>query len=78
MLQSSRLEDHMNTIGIDQSSFTRSSFEHRCMNNIKKIYKNVGKYDYQQNLKDIIEAAIPSTPSGVDSIAASIISLRFC
>ena len=26
MLQSSRLEDHMKTIGIDQSSFTRSSF----------------------------------------------------
>ena len=34
MLQSSRLEDHMKTIGIDESSFTRSSFEHRCMNNI--------------------------------------------
>ena len=26
MLQSSRLEDHMKTIGIDQSSFTRSYF----------------------------------------------------
>ena len=38
ILQSSRLEDHMKTIGIDQSSFTRSSFEHICMNNIKKIY----------------------------------------
>ena len=37
MLQSSRLEYHMKTIGIDQSSFTRSSFEHRCMNNIKYI-----------------------------------------
>ena len=36
MLQSSRLEDHMKTIGIYQSSFSRSSFEHRCMNNIKK------------------------------------------
>ena len=35
MLQSSRLEDHMDTIGIDQSSFARFSFEHRCMNNIK-------------------------------------------
>ena len=33
MLQSSRLEDHMKTIGIDQSSFTKSSFEHICMNN---------------------------------------------
>ena len=27
MLQSSRLEDHIKTIGIDQLSFTRSSFE---------------------------------------------------
>ena len=65
MLQSSRLEDHMNTIGIDQSSFTKSSFEHRCMNNIKKIYQHAGKCDYQQNLKDILEAAILSTPEEV-------------
>ena len=50
MLQSSRLEDHMKNIGIDQSSFTRSSFEHRCMNNIKKIYQHAGKCDDQQNL----------------------------
>ena len=62
MLQSSRLEDHMNTIGIDQSSFTKSSFEHKCMNNIKKIYQHTGKSDDQQNLKDILEAALPSTP----------------
>ena len=64
MLQSSRLEDNMKTIGIDRSSFTRSYFEHRCMNNIKKIYQHAGKCDYQQNLKDIIEAAILSTPEG--------------
>ena len=55
----------MKTIGIDQSSFARSSFEHRCMNNIKKIYQHAGKCDDQQNLKDIIEAAILSTPEGV-------------
>ena len=61
MLQSSRLEDHMKTIGIDQSSFIRSSFEHICMNNIKKIHQHAGKCDDQQNLKDIIEAAILST-----------------
>ena len=58
MLQSSSLEDHMKTIGIDQSSFTRSTFEHRCMNNIKKIYQHAGKIDYQQNIRDIIEAAL--------------------
>ena len=62
MLQSSRLEDHMETIGIDTSSVARSSFEHRCMKNIKKIYQHAGKCDDQQNLKDIIDAAILSTP----------------
>ena len=62
MLQSSRLEDHMKTIGIDQSSFIRSSFEHRCMNNIKNIYQHAGKCDDQQNLKDIIDADILSNP----------------
>ena len=62
MLKSSRLEDHMKTIGMDQSSFTRSSFEYRCMNNIKKIYQHAGKCDDQQNLKDILEAALLSTP----------------
>ena len=65
MLQSSRLEDHLKNICIDQSSFTRSSFEHRCMNNIKNIYQHAGKCDDQQNLKDIIEAALLSTPEGV-------------
>ena len=65
MLQSSRLEDYMNTIGMDQSSFTRSSFEHRYMNKIKKIYQHAGKCDDQQNLKDIIDADIISTPEGV-------------
>ena len=65
MLQSSRLEDHMDTIGIYQSSFARSSFVHRCMNNIKKIYQHAGKCDDQQNIKDIIDAAILYTPEGV-------------
>ena len=64
MLQPSCLEDHMKTIGIDQSSFTRSSFEHRCMNNIKYIYQNPGKCYGKQNLKDIIDAAVLSTPEG--------------
>ena len=55
----------METIGIDQYSFTSSSFEHRCMNNIKKIYEHAGKCDDQQNLMDIIDAAILSTPEVV-------------
>ena len=57
-------EDHMKTIGIDQSSFTRSSFEHRCMNNIKNTYQHEGKSDDRQNLKDILEAALLYTPEG--------------
>ena len=52
----------MKTIGIDLSSFTRYYFEHRCMNNIKNIYRRAGKYDDQQNLKYILDAAILSTP----------------
>ena len=55
----------METIDIDQSSFARSSFEHRCMNNIKKIYQHTGKCDDQQNLNGILDADILSTPKGV-------------
>ena len=65
MLQSSRLEDHMNTIGVDQSLCTRSSFEHKFMKNIKKIYQHSGKCDDQQNLKYILDADIVSTLEGV-------------
>ena len=36
MLQLPRLEDHINTIGIDQSLCNRSSFEHNVLNNTKK------------------------------------------
>ena len=35
------------------------------MNNIKKIYQHTDKCDDQQNLKDIIDAAILSTPEGL-------------
>ena len=35
------------------------------MNNIKKIYQHAGKFDDQQNLKDIIEAPLLSTLEGL-------------
>ena len=35
------------------------------MNNIKNINQNVGKCDDQQNIKDIIDAAIVSAPEVV-------------
>ena len=62
MVQSPRLEDHMNTIGVDQSLCNRSYFEHKCLNNIKMIYQHAGNSDNQQNLKDIIEYALLSNP----------------
>ena len=34
------------------------------MNNIKKVYQNVGKCDDQKKLKDILEADLLSTPVG--------------
>ena len=34
------------------------------MNNIKNIYQHAGKCEDQQNLKDIIDAAMVSTPEG--------------
>ena len=35
------------------------------MKNIKNIYQHAGKCDDQQNLKDILEAALLSTPEGL-------------
>ena len=52
----------MKPIGIDQSLFTKTSFEHKCMNNIIYIYQHAGKCDDQQNLKDILDAAIMCNP----------------
>ena len=65
MLQSSRLEDHMKTIGIDQSLCKRYYFEHKFMNNIKNIYHHAGKCYDQQNLKDVLYSGMVSTPEGV-------------
>ena len=52
----------MKTIGIYRSSLTGYSFEHRCMNKIKKKYQHAGKFDDQQDIKDIIDATLLSTP----------------
>ena len=60
MLQSPCLKYCMKTIGIDQSVSNGASFEHNFLNIIKNIYQNYGKCDYQQNFKDILEAAMAS------------------
>ena len=62
MLQSPRIEEYMKTIGIDQSLSNRSSFEHKCLNNIKKIYQHADKWYNQKNLKDVLDSDMVSTP----------------
>ena len=54
--------------GVDSiaaSIISLRSFEHRCMNNIKNVNQHAGKCDDQQDLKDIIDAAILYTPEGI-------------
>ena len=65
MLQSPRLEYHMKIIGINQSLSNMYSFEHKILNNIENIYQHAGKCDGQQNLKDILDADIVSTPEEI-------------
>ena len=43
----------------------RSSFEHKCLNNIKKIHQHSGKFDDQKNLTDILDAAMVLTKEEV-------------
>ena len=54
----------MVTIGVYQSLSNSTMYEHRCLENIKKLYKSAGKCHYQHQYKAIIEASIVSTPEG--------------
>ena len=64
MLQSTQLKYHAQTIGIDQSLSNNAIYEHKCIVNINKSYKQSGKCDNQQQLKDILEDAMFSTHEG--------------
>ena len=64
VLQLPRIKDHMNTIGIDQSLINSDIFEHRCLQNIKKLYQHSEKCGDQQQLKDILQADMVYTPEG--------------
>ena len=64
MLQSLQLKDHVQTIGIDQSLSKNAIYEHKYLENIKILYKQADKCDNQKQFKDIIEAAMVSTPEG--------------
>ena len=45
MLQSPRLKDHVQTIGIDQSLIKNAIYEQEIIENTKKLYKQAGKCD---------------------------------
>ena len=62
MLQSSCIEEYIKTIGIDQLLCNSSSFEHKLLNNIKKIYQHEGKCDDQKNFKDMLDAVMVANP----------------
>ena len=69
MLQSPHLEDHIRTVGIDQSLRNSPSIEHECLNNIKNIYQHTGKCDDLQNLKGVLGAAMVSTAEEVPDVS---------
>ena len=64
MFLSPRLKYHVHYIGIDQSLRNSSLYEHKCLENIKKLHKQTGKCDDQIQLKYIIEADMVSTSEG--------------
>ena len=45
MLQSPRLKDHVQNIGIYQSLSNNAIYEQRCLENTKKLYKQAGNCD---------------------------------
>ena len=64
ILKSPRLKDQVQTIGIDQYLSNTAIYEHKCLENIKQLCKQSGKCDNQQQFKDILKAAMVSTPEG--------------
>ena len=55
LFQLDLLKQHMVTIGIDQQLSNCTVYEHRCLENIKKLYTYAGKCDNQLDFKAIIE-----------------------
>ena len=50
MFQSPLLKDNVQTIGIEQSLINNAIYEHKCLENIKKLYKQAGKCDDHRQL----------------------------
>ena len=54
------LKQHIVTIGVYQLLSNSAIYEHRCLENIKKLYKYYGKCDDKKQYKAIIEAEMVS------------------
>ena len=62
ILQLWHIINHVKTISIDQSLSYNAIFEHKCLQNINKLYKHGSKCNNQQLFKDILDADMVSTP----------------
>ena len=58
------MKQYIVTIGVYLSLSNSVFYEHRCLENIKKLYEYDGKCKDQQQYKYIIETATVSTPEG--------------
>ena len=52
-------------MGIEPYLSNNTIYEHKCLENIKKIYKQAGEWDDHQQFKDIIGSSMFSTPEGI-------------
>ena len=64
MLQSPRLKYHVHTIGIYPSLRNNAIYEHKCLENIERLYLQAGKREDQIQFKNILEADMVSNPEG--------------
>ena len=65
MLKLPRLKYHVQIIGIEKYLRNNDIYEHKYIENIKNnLYKQAGKCEDQQQLKDILEDDIASTHEG--------------
>ena len=64
LLQAQRLKDHVHNIGTYPSLSKNDIYEHKCLKNIKRLYKQADKCNDQQKLEDILEAYMVFTPKG--------------
>ena len=54
VLQYDQLKVHMVTIEREKLLSNSAMYKHRCLENIKNLYKNAGGCDYQKKYKAIL------------------------